>query len=54
MSALIFLCAILIGFVIYSLISSVRRPKNFPPGETMFMFPEGYVQNCSFSLEILK
>ncbi|EDV52415.1 probable cytochrome P450 305a1 [Drosophila erecta] len=32
MSALIFLCAILIGFVIYSLISSVRRPKNFPPG----------------------
>lgn len=33
MSALIFLCAILIGFVIYSLISSARRPKNFPPGE---------------------
>ncbi|XP_052848935.1 probable cytochrome P450 305a1 [Drosophila gunungcola] len=32
MSALIFLCAILIGFVIYSLIISVRRPKNFPPG----------------------
>ncbi|KAH8373324.1 hypothetical protein KR009_000622 [Drosophila setifemur] len=32
MSALIFLCAILIGFLIYSLISSVRRPKNFPPG----------------------
>ncbi|EDW35236.1 GL15679 [Drosophila persimilis] len=32
MSALIFLCAILIGFVIYSLIKSVQRPKNFPPG----------------------
>ncbi|KAH8268819.1 hypothetical protein KR018_010471 [Drosophila ironensis] len=32
MSALIFLCTILIGIVIYSLVRSVRRPKNFPPG----------------------
>ncbi|XP_034657953.1 probable cytochrome P450 305a1 [Drosophila subobscura] len=32
MSALIILCSILIGFVIYSLVKSVRRPKNFPPG----------------------
>ncbi|KAL7732332.1 hypothetical protein ACLKA6_004320 [Drosophila palustris] len=32
MSALIFLATILIGFLIYSLFSSMRRPKNFPPG----------------------
>ncbi|EDW19227.1 probable cytochrome P450 305a1 [Drosophila mojavensis] len=32
MSALIFLVTILIGFVIYSLLNSIRRPHNFPPG----------------------
>ncbi|XP_030371911.1 probable cytochrome P450 305a1 [Scaptodrosophila lebanonensis] len=32
MSAFLFLCSIIIGFVIYSLINSLRRPKNFPPG----------------------
>ncbi|KAH8262402.1 hypothetical protein KR026_003094 [Drosophila bipectinata] len=32
MSALIFLSTILVGFVIYSLFKSMRRPKNFPPG----------------------
>ncbi|XP_017860761.1 PREDICTED: probable cytochrome P450 305a1 [Drosophila arizonae] len=32
MSALIFLVIILIGFIIYSLLNSIRRPHNFPPG----------------------
>ncbi|KAH8410715.1 hypothetical protein KR222_000239 [Zaprionus bogoriensis] len=32
MSALIFLATILIGFVVFSLLNSMRRPKNFPPG----------------------
>ncbi|XP_062127854.1 probable cytochrome P450 305a1 [Drosophila sulfurigaster albostrigata] len=32
MSALIFLATILVGFLIYSLVKSMRRPKNFPPG----------------------
>ncbi|KAH8371150.1 hypothetical protein KR093_006326 [Drosophila rubida] len=32
MSALIFLATILVGFLIYSLLNSMRRPKNFPPG----------------------
>ncbi|XP_068149181.1 probable cytochrome P450 305a1 [Drosophila tropicalis] len=32
MSALIFLSTILIGFILFKLINSMRRPKNFPPG----------------------
>lgn len=35
MSALIFLSTILVGFVIYSLFKSMRRPKNFPPGKAL-------------------